>query len=773
MKQARLGRNLTKSMNSSALPIPVTTAAFEGAWNPALINTPLQRGGCRPAEILNRFNGFPRARKAVETVGIDTAPPGTSLKRGVNETRQFRSFRVLGLTLLLLLPCFANAAGPDPARLALAFTQLATYDAGQPADALLALDEAIAATNGDSSARSHIERTLIAVLNSQATVFAKQYVCRKLVLIGTRESVRALEPLLTNPNLSGVARLALERIPHPDSTGALRRALPKTTGSLKVGIINSLGAMADANATGDLVKLVDERDPGLAGAAAVALGQIGTPQAAAALSKFHGTTPGELHARVDEASLAAAENLLRHKHKTQAELMLRELFSEANGTVRPGAFRGLIAAEPDKTEDLLTQALRVGDEKLLNLITRIMAELPPEQAQRPLLRALGSLPARGQVAVLDSVQLRGDAQARPAVFAAWDSSEPQVRAAAVRALGRVGAPIDVPKLVGLAASDAGPEGAAARSALAALPGRENSAAILSLLAGSGPPVRVEAIRAAASRRATEAAPVLANFLTDPADPTNPVHRAALEALALLGDEGQVPPVIRSLRAAHAEPERARAEKTLASLVARGGPKTLDALLAGVTDLDPQGRVILLQQLATLGGPQAIAPVRAALTGGVPELREGAFRVLTVWPDWEAAPNLLKLAQTPEPPAWRAPAFRGYIRLCREVPMSPEIRLGRVSEGARLAQTTEDKLSVISVLAELPTAGSLKLLSSYLEDVALADAAALGIVKVAAELAPKNRVEAVPVLLQVLKASRNAEAQKQAKVLLKKLGVAVD
>jgi hypothetical protein len=346
LKQARFGLNLAPTMNSSVLPIPVTTVASNGPLRPALINTLPQRGVCRSAEVFNRFNGFPRTRKAVETVGIATAPTGRSLKRGVNETSsRFRLLQALGLALFLLAPSLAHAAGPDPARLALAFTQLATYDAGQPADALLALDEAIAATYGDTSARSHIERALIAVLNSQASVFAKQYVCRKLALIGTRESARALEPLLTDPKLSSVARLALERIPGPSSTGALRRAMPKTSGALKVGIINSLGEMADSDATDDLVKLLANQDAVLAGAAAVALGQIGTPRATSALFDRHRTVPADLHARVDEACLAAAEGLLRRRHKTQAGPILRELYTETNGTIRPGAFHDLIAAE--------------------------------------------------------------------------------------------------------------------------------------------------------------------------------------------------------------------------------------------------------------------------------------------------------------------------------------------------------------------------------------------------------------------------------------------
>ena len=54
---------------------------------PALINTPLQRGGCRRAGGPNRFNGFHSVRETVETVRANAASPGTPLKQGVNGRR--------------------------------------------------------------------------------------------------------------------------------------------------------------------------------------------------------------------------------------------------------------------------------------------------------------------------------------------------------------------------------------------------------------------------------------------------------------------------------------------------------------------------------------------------------------------------------------------------------------------------------------------------------------------------------------------------------------
>ena len=91
-----------------------------------------------------------------------------------------------------------------------------------------------------------LETRLAAVLKTGASRDAKDYVCRKLMVIGTAESVPALAALLPDKDLSHMARYALERIPAPEAAQAMRDALPKLSGALKVGVIGSLGVRRDA-----------------------------------------------------------------------------------------------------------------------------------------------------------------------------------------------------------------------------------------------------------------------------------------------------------------------------------------------------------------------------------------------------------------------------------------------------------------------------------------------------------------------------------------------
>ena len=126
-----------------------------------------------------------------------------------------------------------------------AFEALKTYDWGTDPKVLNPIDEAVVATRGDAAARKELETRLAAVLKTDVSRDAKDFVCRKLTVIGTAASVPTLAALLADEDLSHMARYALERIPAPEAAQAMRDALPKIDNALKVGVMGSLGVRQD------------------------------------------------------------------------------------------------------------------------------------------------------------------------------------------------------------------------------------------------------------------------------------------------------------------------------------------------------------------------------------------------------------------------------------------------------------------------------------------------------------------------------------------------
>ncbi|HEX3988115.1 MAG TPA: HEAT repeat domain-containing protein, partial [Verrucomicrobiae bacterium] len=127
------------------------------------------------------------------------------------------------------------------------------------------------------------EQDQIAILQSTASPHDKQDACLQLKRIGTEQSIPALAALLTDEQLSHSARFTLESMQSPAAGAALLDALPKTSGLLKVGIINSLAARKDEAAIDAIGGLLGDANEEIAVAASEGLGKIGGVKSLAAL----------------------------------------------------------------------------------------------------------------------------------------------------------------------------------------------------------------------------------------------------------------------------------------------------------------------------------------------------------------------------------------------------------------------------------------------------------------------------------------------------------
>ncbi len=224
-----------------------------------------------------------------------------------------------------------------------AFEALKTYDWGAERNVLSPINEAVLSTRNDSAARNELESRLVAALKTPISRDAKDFVCRKLMQIGTAASVPTLAELLSVKDLSHMARFALERIPAQEAAQAIRDALPKISGPLKLGMISSLGQRKDSASVPLLAKLLMDTDPAIVRSAALALGSIRTSESAKALSNARPTSP-ETQLAVLDASLSCAEALLAAGNKGDAIAIYKSLLGDGQPKqVRLAATRGILA----------------------------------------------------------------------------------------------------------------------------------------------------------------------------------------------------------------------------------------------------------------------------------------------------------------------------------------------------------------------------------------------------------------------------------------------
>jgi hypothetical protein len=203
---------------------------------------------------------------------------------------------------------------PTPTRLSAAAVQqsldaLKTYTAGSSRGALVALDEAVSAATADPAAARELEPRLLELLDGSLPVEAAEYVCRKLILIGSTASVPRLAGLLREPRVTAAAREVLQLLPGPEAGDALRAALPGLTGLPRVGVLLALGHRREAASVAVVVPLLREPDDETGRAAVGALGEIGTPAAAEALKAFAPRAAAAVRPALADACLVCAGKL--------------------------------------------------------------------------------------------------------------------------------------------------------------------------------------------------------------------------------------------------------------------------------------------------------------------------------------------------------------------------------------------------------------------------------------------------------------------------------
>lgn len=581
------------------------------------------------------------------------------------------------------------------------------------------------------------EATLIQVLESSAGWPEKQEACRALRGIGTEACIPALAALLPDEHLSHMARYALEPMPYAAASQALREALPQLQGMQKTGAIISLGVRRDVESAPLLCPLLADPDSNIARAAAGALGRIATPDAVDALRKAYKAATRALYGAVAEGLLAAGERLVAGGEADAAAAIYEELLAPgAANYVHLGAFRGLAAAKPAEAPQRIVQALKGDDPGLRDLAAQLVAETTDSAVVNRYASTLPELPVAGQVALLRGLADRSDAAARPAVVDAMQSANPDVRIAAVSALGAVGDAENVPLLIDLLGAGEDALSEAARISLTILKGGDVDNVIAAAVPETAPEVRARLLALLAARRAAQTVPLaVASF----ADANLAVRIAALEVIADNGNADQAPAVVAVVLKTPEGDEQSAARKALNRIASRYGDAVLPVVLDAMNGATVESRSALLGTVALVRSPKALETMLAALNDADAQVASKALNLLSNWPTLDAAPHLLELAKS-EDASRHVLGLRGYVRLAQDEPDGGK-RIGMLTEATALAGRADEKKLVLAAWGKLPAADSIRTLQPFLDDPQVKTEAALAILGIAIEVgkwSPENK-----------------------------------
>jgi HEAT repeat protein len=573
-----------------------------------------------------------------------------------------------------------------------------------------------------------------AVLESDASREDKATACRELGRLGTKDAVPALAALLADPELSHMARYGLEPIPDPSVDDALRAALGKLKGLPLVGVIGSIGVRHDVQAVGALAGLLGDADPVVARAAARALGSIGTPEAAKALSDLLPTAPAANRLAVCEGLFRAAECAAAQGQKAQAVAIYDRLAAlDGPYQVRYGALRASIGLQGGAAGlAVVRKYLHGPDYVLFTAAVRATKDLPGTEVVQVLNSELNSLDADRKIVVMQTLACRGDHAALPALTTAAKTGDKPVRLAAIGALLEIGDASVAPLLFQLLEDPDRDLAQAAQEGLAALAGPAIDTTVMAMLGGTQTPQRLKALELIGQRRMRSAMPTL---LKTAGDADQAVRLAALRTLGELGGAEQIPALVDRFMAAPSAQDLNAAQEALGAICTRmENPEPYTEQLAGLMPkATPEQKIALLGVQATVGGANALKAVRAALADPDATVHRAAIRTLSVWKTTDALADLWALAENVGKPTDRMLALRGYLGWAGRSQLPPAERLDICRKAQKLVQKPEEKRLLLAALGSVGSPASLAMIAPYLNDPTTRDEA------VAASVATAQRV----------------------------------
>ncbi|MHB8865750.1 MAG: HEAT repeat domain-containing protein, partial [Pirellulaceae bacterium] len=635
---------------------------------------------------------------------------------------------------------------------------LRTYEWGPTRAALLPIDFAVLASYGNVDARQYLEGRLLEVLASDAPRAAKDYVCRQLCAMGTVRSVQALAALLDDVELAHMARAALEDIPDDQAAAALRDALLRLKGDVRVGVIHSLGSRGDVVSVPLLAELLHDEDQEVAGACVAALSRIPAPEAAAAITSYLEQVPATLRQAAADAALRIARRLLDEGKLQDAAAIYRRFETSDRMQLRCAAFQGLLKAEPEQAMSRWVVGLSDGDQAWQRFVAQVVYQQADDAQLESLCGMLSHIPASGQTCLLDALSTRRHSALRTAALMAIPPDDPPLRLAGLRVLANSGEAADVPLLAKHAMEADPAERELAERGLIRLQAPGVDEAIIRLLDVAEPEQCVVAIRALIARRTPGISPKLVELAQGTQDI---VRLEALVALQSVAGAVEADTLVSLLADAPAGKERDAAERAVAKSCAQISPveRQPELVLMALTRANAQQRSALLPALGRIGGAKALDVIQQALQDPDAAVQNAAIRGLCNWPDATVADQLLELARTAPGEPQRIWALRGYARvIALPGETAPEVVTAGLREAMQLAARLEERQLIVSRLKAVRCADSLALAVSLLADKSLQPDAVDATVVLAEGMKGSHPQEARAALEQAAALTQDAELQ---------------
>jgi len=622
----------------------------------------------------------------------------------------------------------------------------------------------------DRAAMAETEKMMIRLLQSDASLAGKQFVCKHLGTIATKESLPVLFQMLSEENTADMAIMALQTIPVETVNKELVEILPSANTKTKIAIINLLGICRDEKSITRLSTLIFDSDPKISEASLASLGKIGTPEAADILKKSSGSLEGMMKWQAIEAWLICADYLLEEKNINQAYEIYHTVFiSDSPVMLRTAALRGLFKATTGDPVEFVIRHLREGDPEMQPAVISLVYELPANQNLDRIISEVPAMSEINQMYLFTAIADRGDASIHQTVIRAISHENSEIRKAGFKALAKIGNASDVLFLAEQAATLRGTERNLARECLYMLPGTDVDETIITGINHANPGIKVELIRSVGERNISSASGLL---MTTAKDADGAVRIESLEALGKIALPENLPHLIELLINLNSERERRTAETAiyLVSLKMPEGSRRAEdiiTILPGVQNVQAINSLISI--LGKIGDNRDLDIIRPFLESGDDELQLAAIRALSEWSNAAPKDDLKRVVENTGDIHKHTLALRGYIQVVgADQNLNENQKFIELHHAFDLASNIDEQKIVLSGLGKVISPEALRFTIGLLDNPDLKAETEAAMMRIADDLSWGHPQETLEELNKVLQITDNEELKRDIEELLKRI-----